>query len=98
MLRVLHASSPGNADALASVLKLPGSQFRQRVAELSVEALGAHAAAFYPDPRWSRESGPDDAARNLGVMSTYLFRRAVTIYGGSSEIQRHIIARSVLGL
>jgi acyl-CoA dehydrogenase len=71
----------------------------QRADELGVEAAGAYAAAFQPKaaaPGSNAEPiGPD---HSLAVMARYLNDRAASIYGGSNEIQRDIIARLVLGL
>jgi alkylation response protein AidB-like acyl-CoA dehydrogenase len=102
VLRVLHAKE-GAQDAVASVLKLRGAELRQRVAELGVEALGAAGLAVNPDPTGHdatdhpapRPPVPDYAA---GWLARAMFRRATTIYGGSNEIQRNIIAKAVLGL
>ena len=102
VLRVLNL--PENDPGLlpvASVLKMRGAELRQRVSELSVEALGDYGAAFYPDPEGHAQlaelvpPGPDYAS---GVVSKFLFRRATTIYGGANEVQRNIIAKSILGL
>ncbi len=102
VLRVLHAAS-GSQDAVASVLKLRGAELRQRVAELGVEALGTVGLAVNPDPAGHdatdhpapRPPAPDYSA---GWLARAMFRRATTIYGGSNEIQRNIIAKAVLSL
>ena len=104
VLRVLHAE-PGDAslDAVASVLKLRGAELRQEVADLAVEALGDYGLAVYPDmasdylmnPNEGAPPAPDYAA---GWLAKSMFRRATTIYGGTNEIQRNIIAKMVLGL
>lgn len=102
VLRVLQAE--GSAEnAVASVLKLRGAELRQRVAELGVDALGVVGLAVNPDPTGHdatdqpapRPPAPDHAA---GWLARAMFRRATTIYGGSNEIQRNIIAKAVLGL
>jgi alkylation response protein AidB-like acyl-CoA dehydrogenase len=103
VLRVLHMSDGDPAsNAVASVLKLRGAELRQRVADLAVEALGDHGLAVYPDegaprvdPATPRPPVADHAA---GWLAKAMFRRATTIYGGTNEIQRTIIAKSVLGL
>lgn len=103
VLRVLHmAHDDPAAGSVASVLKLRGAELRQRVADLAVEALGDHGLAVYPDEDapWvdkttPRPPAPDHAA---GWLAKAMFRRATTIYGGTNEIQRTIIAKSVLGL
>jgi len=104
VLRVLHASEDdASVNAVASVLKLRGSELRQRVADLSVEALGDYGLAVYPDVEGHDNMdvlapvppAPDYAA---GHLSKAMFRRATTIYGGANEIQRNIIAKMILGL
>ena len=102
VLRVLHAER-GTQDAVASVLKLRGAELRQRVAELGVDALGVAGLAVNPDPSGHDASDhpaprppvPDYAD---GWLARAMFRRATTIYGGSNEIQRNIIAKAVLSL
>ena len=102
--RVLHMAEDDPAlNATASVLKLRGSELRQRIADLAVEALGDHGLAVFPDVEGQDNMdilapvppAPDHAA---GWLSRAMFRRATTIYGGANEIQRTIIAKSVLGL
>ena len=58
-----------------------------------VEALGERGVVAYSEQD-EDAPGPAHAA---GVTADFLYRRAVTIYGGSNEIQRNSIARSLLG-
>ncbi|MFI2760117.1 acyl-CoA dehydrogenase family protein [Streptomyces echinatus] len=75
-----------------SVAKLLWANWHQRLGELAVEVRGAAAAAGPVD--WSASSPYEiDADQHL-----FLFSRADTIYGGSDQIQRTIIAERVLGL
>jgi alkylation response protein AidB-like acyl-CoA dehydrogenase len=105
VMRVLHADSgETSGDSVASVLKLRGSELSERAALLAAEALGDAGVAAMPDPEGHfilRQDGlapdlSDDEA--IGVTAKAMFRRATTIYGGASEIQRTIIAKSILGL
>ncbi|MCT2545968.1 acyl-CoA dehydrogenase family protein [Streptomyces atratus] len=75
-----------------SVAKLLWGGWHQRLGELAVQVRGT-AAAVGPDD-WSAKApyGLDEAQR------LFLFTRSDTIYGGSDEIQRNIIAERVLGL
>ena len=105
VMRVLHAGSEDTAsNAVASVLKLRGSELSERAALLAAEALGDYGIAAMQDPEglhrlYPHDLGPplaDDEA--IGVTAKAMFRRATTIYGGTSEVQRSIIAKSILGL
>ncbi|MFF7369300.1 acyl-CoA dehydrogenase family protein [Streptomyces tricolor] len=75
-----------------SVAKLLWANWHQRLGELAVQVRGAAAAVGPAD--WSPVSPyPLDADQHL-----FLFSRADTLYGGSDQIQRTIIAERVLGL
>lgn len=85
------ASLPGGmpsagAAVSTSTLKLVGTELHQRVTELALEISAPHGA-----PVFELES-PDDAAF---AAAKYLCTRAATIYSGSSETQRNIIARQI---
>ena len=88
----------GELGAEASILKIRGTDVTQRILELTVEALGYYA---FPDveplPEGSNEAsiGPDYAAF---AAAAYYNHRKISIYGGSNEIQRNIVAKAVLGL
>ena len=73
----------------ASMLKIRGTEILQRISELQVEALGARALRFDED------GGDEDVPR---AVSHYMNLRKLSIYGGSNEIQRNIIAQMVLQL
>lgn len=102
-LRMLAAEQGGKGPgAEASMLKIRGSEIQQAITELAVEALGYYAAPYepksyehWPDGSNQPPVGPDYAQ---GRMEAFLYNRATTIYGGSNEIQRNIIAKMVLGL
>jgi alkylation response protein AidB-like acyl-CoA dehydrogenase len=98
--RVVSGLSTGAAagDATASMLKLKGTETMQKVTELAMEALGAYAGA---DQRAALGVGANEApigpAYAVTPTARYLNARASTIYGGSSEVQRNILARAALG-
>ncbi|WP_374470000.1 acyl-CoA dehydrogenase family protein [Phenylobacterium sp.] len=98
--RVLSALASGkNPGPASSMLKINGTEAMQRIDELSIEAAGSYAAVDQPQ---AREPGanvePVGPRHSLTAMPRYLNNRAASIYGGSNEIQRDIIARLVLGL
>ncbi len=102
---VLRALSGAQHDggAVASVVKVRGSELRQRVADLAAEALGDHGLAVMrnPEPEESMSDDPWDPPvpdYGVGIAAKAMFRRATTIYGGANEIQRTLIAKTVLGL
>jgi alkylation response protein AidB-like acyl-CoA dehydrogenase len=70
----------------ASMLKIRGTEIMQRISELQVDLLGAGALAYAHDSDDSRAT------------AAYLNLRKLTIFGGSNEIQRNIIAHMILKL
>jgi len=99
-LRVKGAfEAGGNAGALSSLIKVMGTEIGQRFNELSLEMMAEHAFVKQLDallPDFEGESiGPDCG---LTTMAEYINNRSATIYGGSAEIQRDIIAKRVLHL
>ncbi|MEA3102407.1 acyl-CoA dehydrogenase family protein [Caballeronia mineralivorans] len=83
----------------ASMLKIKGTEVQQALTELMVEAVGPQATAFDPayleGEREHSLAGDDDAA----PLAAYYFNfRKTSIYGGSNEIQKNIIAQMILGL
>lgn len=99
-LRMLDAVMDGSAPGFeASVLKLRGSTIVQAIAEYTVDVLGPDALAFDPAGLEAETNDPAaEALRNMGIVSEFLFQRAPTIWGGSNEIQRNIIAKHALEL
>jgi alkylation response protein AidB-like acyl-CoA dehydrogenase len=97
-LRVLAAESSGKGPGPeSSLLKIKGTDIQQRLTELAVEAVGPHVVPHIVPREGANE--PDLAADYAAkVADTYFNVRKVTIYGGSNEIQRNIIAKAVLGL
>jgi acyl-CoA dehydrogenase len=91
-LRLLTAESGRGTSVSTSLLKLAGTETLQRASELCILAGGSDAAYAY-DPALD-ESATDPVV----AMARYLNMRAATIYGGSSEIQRNILAKAALRL
>lgn len=91
-MRVSSDSADGKPNPASSVLKLQGSQLQQAATELFVELAGPDALPFeagdgIATPTWAQDAAP-----------TYLNYRKTSIYGGSNEVQRTIIASTILGL
>ena len=86
-MRVIFAEAANHAPGSeASMLKIRGTEIMQRISELQVELLGPAALAYQPE---------DDSSR---ATAAYLNLRKLSIFGGSNEIQRNIIAHMILGL
>ena len=100
-LRVVAAErnrGTGKPDPASSVLKIKGSEIQQATTELLMDIIGPYSAPFADeDLDGSNEMpvAPDYAA---GIAPAYFNWRKISIYGGSNEIQRNIIAKAVLGL
>jgi len=95
--RRMDPAQPAGVDA--SVMKVRGSELQQAIAEAAVDWLGARGAVY--DPEWVHADmpcAPVGPAHGPGLVREYLHGRAATIYGGSNEIQRNIIAKAELGL
>ena len=88
-MRVIFAEAAKHAPGPeASMLKIRGTEIMQRISELQVELLGAGGAALRPARTTTRRAPPP----------AYLNLRKLSIFGGSNEIQRNIIAHMILGL
>ena len=89
----------GVQDPASSVLKIKGTELQQAATEILMEVAGANAMAFQSDHLWGiakdEPIGPEWSAT---VAPDYFYTRASTIYGGSNEIQKNVIAKRLLGL
>jgi pimeloyl-CoA dehydrogenase len=84
---LLTASEQARMPAFASVLKLKGTELQQQINELVARLAG---------PLGLERAASHEAATNW-LVPRYFFSRATSIYGGSSEIQKEILARALLG-
>jgi len=96
-LRTLAGESSGKGPGPeSSILKIKGTEIQQRLTELTLEAAGHYGAPYLRDlPGNMGAIGPE---HSRGVAGDYFNTRKTSIYGGSNEIQRNIIAKLVLGL
>ncbi|MEX0404647.1 pimeloyl-CoA dehydrogenase large subunit [Aquibium sp. LZ166] len=101
-LRVVAADAKrgntGRPDPASSILKIKGSEIQQATTHLLMEVMGPYAVPYIPehDDRWNEPSEVPDYAPSAAP--NYFNFRKVSIYGGSNEIQKNIIAKAVLGL
>jgi alkylation response protein AidB-like acyl-CoA dehydrogenase len=86
---------PGTPDPVSSVLKLRGSELQQDASELLVDVLGPAAL-----PYRETDDVPDGFAAlaegAVNALPTYFNWRKASIYAGSNEVQRQIIAKAIL--
>lgn len=87
----MASSADGKPNPASSLLKLRGSELQQAATELLMDVAGPDSlpvnTAEIDSPEWAQQAAP-----------RYLNYRKVSIYSGSSEVQRSIIASSILGL
>ncbi len=99
-LRILSDMAKGEAAGQASsILKVVGTEVQQRLTELAVEAVAYYAGPSHRlDILGQTNEEPVGPEHSIMPMSDYMYLRASSIYGGSNEIQRNVIAKGVLGL
>ncbi|MBC7983643.1 MAG: acyl-CoA dehydrogenase family protein [Candidatus Obscuribacterales bacterium] len=100
VLRVLSLEAKGgNPGPESSVLKIKGSEIQQTLTELKMLAIGQYAYAYVPEAAELGWQGDPEGAGSWGAFTARYFNvRKTTIFGGSNEIQRNIIAQRILGL
>ncbi len=86
----------GKPNPASSILKLKGSELQQATTELLMDVVGPYILPYDDHEDGSNEPpvGPDYAAE---AAPTYFNWRKISIYGGSNEIQRNIVAKAILG-
>ena len=91
-LRTLAAVASGKAPGPeSSFLKIKGTEIHQAIDTLYMDAAGYYALPFNPDP------AVGEGIETNSALAYFNYRKA-TIYAGSNEIQKNIIAKHVLGL
>ena len=98
-LRALMNAEQGKAPGVeANILKIRGTEVQQKISGMLMKAMGYYALPHVPEAMeygWNEAPiGPEHAP---GLAPAYFNMRKTTIYGGTNEIQRNIIARMVLG-
>jgi len=100
-LRVVAARTRSNKpDPASSILKIKGSEIQQAITELLLEVVGPYAmpdqTSHDESERWNEPPiGPEWGGP---LAAQYFNYRKTSIYGGSNEIQKNIIAKAILGL
>ena len=80
-----------------SILKIRGSEIGQALLELTLEAAGVDGLPYAPSDE-GEAAWPGEFEAFRGVVENHLYYRAATIYGGTTEILKSVIAKRVLGL
>ena len=94
-LRVLASVASGGAPgAESSLLKIKGTEIQQAVQALTMEVAGYYQGVL-PNNLSADQLGHEFGSK---ARQSYMYGRAATIYGGSNEVQKNIIAKAVLGL
>ncbi len=99
LLRILSSDAADTAGGSSvSILKLQGSVLNQDLSALLLECAGPQAVPYLDA---ARERAVDAAPRPAslhGLASAYVDARRHTIYGGTTEVQKNIIGKSLVGL
>ncbi|MDE1173490.1 MAG: acyl-CoA dehydrogenase family protein [Parvibaculaceae bacterium] len=98
-LRIFSAlSTGGNVGPESSLLKCRGTELQQAISQLAVEALGDYVFPFVEDGMIETNEPPVGPGYAMTVAPYYFSLRKASIYAGSNEVQRNIMAKAVLGL
>ena len=89
-----RAARGGRLMAEPSMLKIKGTVIRQAINDLARRGLGPAAAPFPSEELDNLAIAPEGHARNA---ASYFNNRKISIYGGSNEIQRNILAKGMFG-
>lgn len=98
-LRLLsEAQAGGEIGTRPSVLKIKGSELAQAISELLVAALGPRALSFVDTKADASTPLANELQEAAAIVRQYLNWRKISIFGGSNEIQKNILSKTVLGL
>jgi len=100
-LRVVAADAKrgnkGQPDPASSILKIKGSEIQQTLTHLFMQVMGPHALPYHEAEIDGSNEPPIEPDYAAFAAPSYFNFRKVSIYGGSNEIQKNIIAKAVLG-
>ena len=100
-LRTLAAlANGGHPGAESSIIKIKGTELQQRLTEMYVEAAGQYILPYEGPEGFNSNNTPTSNVSDFSsqAVSRYLNFRKTSIYGGSNEIQKNIIAKAILGV
>ena len=100
-LRTLAAlANGGHPGAESSIIKIKGTELQQRLTEMYVEAAGQYILPYEGPEGFNSNNTPASNVSDFSsqAISRYLNFRKTSIYGGSNEIQKNIIAKAILGV
>ena len=96
---LMRAEQGGTPGVEANMLKIRGTDLQQKISEMLASAMGIYAAPYLPEAMeagWNEEAvGPENSPE---LAPAYFNMRKTSIYGGTNEIQRSIIAKTAMGL
>lgn len=99
LMRLISLEQSGREVATeASVLKIRGSQIQQDLGELLMDAAGPDALPYCPEWLEGPLEGDSRQGHFAGVAAQYFDLRKVSIYGGTNEVQKNLIARALTGI
>ena len=99
ILRIVSALNAGAAPGPeASILKIKGTEIQQALTDVLMRTAGYYAHPEFPAPEPGANAAPVGPEHAAGLAARYFNWRKSSIYGGSNEIQRNIIAKMVLGI
>lgn len=98
LMRMISLQQAGKAvDVEASILKIRGSEIQQDLGELLMECAGPYALPYVAEALEAGYAGETAGGAFLnGLAAQYLDLRKVSIYGGTNEVQKNIISKSLL--
>jgi len=86
---MVESKAVGGVSEVSSILKTVGTKLGQERAEMIIEIEGLNGLG------WEGEGFTSEELHNVRA---WLFGKATTIYGGSTEVQNNIIAKRILGM
>lgn len=99
LLRMISMQQSGKSvDLEASILKIRGSEIQQDLGELLMECAGPYAVPYVPEALEMDYAGETAGGAFVNALAAQYFDlRKVSIYGGTNEVQKNLISKSVLG-